>query len=330
MFITFIRACQSRDKKLIKTLLEEGGKDLDLQLQDELGNSALHYICTLGDLALVEKIINAGTNIAVENNKQETPLHLAAINGETSVIQLLLKKGADLNARNKEGLTPLMYAIRGANIPTIKLLISSGADKFALTNSSLSAEDFIKAEGLDELIPLFKENAPKPDTQGNSPIHHAVNQNGLTTVRNLLMSDKSMINVRNNHGLTPLLVAISKLNYGISDLLLHYGADPNLERLDDGNTPLHIAAENGIVWLGEILIEYGAKLNTCNKEGATPLIVAMQGQQREFISLLLDKGASQEYIDKSGKSVRDYAMAWGAPELVEILDAHKPKHPSKK
>jgi hypothetical protein len=46
--------------------------------------------------------------------------------------------------------------------------------------------------------------------------------------------------------------------------------------------------------------------------------------------LLLGKGASQEYIDKSGKSVRDYAMAWGSPDLVEILDAHKPKHSAKK
>jgi ankyrin repeat protein len=328
MFINFIRACQSKDKKLIKTLLEEGGEDPNMQ--DELGNSALHYLCTLGDLALVEKAVNIGGNIAVENNKQETPLHLAAIDGEVSIIQLILKKGANINARNIEGLTPLMYAIRGANIPAAKHLISSGADKFALTNSSLSSEDFIKAEGLDELLPLFKDNAPKSDTQGNSPLHYAVNQNGLTTVRNLLMADKSMIDERNKQGLTPLLLAISKLSYGISDLLLHYGADPNLERLDDGNTPLHIAAENGIVWLGEILIEYGAKVNTCNKEGATPLIVAMQGQQREFISLLLDRGASQEYIDKSGKSVRDYALAWGSSELVQMLDSQKSKHSAKK
>ena len=323
----FIKACRSNDKALIDLFLDIGGEDLNLQ--DDVGNTALHYICMKGDSVLAEQLVNAGVKIYLENLSRETPLHIAAARGAIDIVKLLLTKGADINAQNREGMTPLIYAVRSCQVPAAKFLISSGTDKYSRTKNGLTAVDYVKAEGLNELFPFFEENLPKVDIKGNTPLHHAVYQNGLSMIRNMLVNDRSCINMRNNQGLTPLLIAINKLNYGISDLLLQFGADPNVINISDENTPLHIAALNGVSWLGEILLEHGAKINALNREGATPLILAVQGQHREFISLLLRKGAAIETSDNYRKTARDYAIDWEIDGLVDMLDAEKSRFSSK-
>jgi len=324
----FIKACRTNDKPLIDMYLDMGGEDLNIQ--DDLGNSALHYICIKGDADMAELVANAGVKVNLENLSGETPLHMAAARGSVDIIKILLEKDADINAQNRDGMTPLIYAIRSCQLATAKFLISFGADKYARTKTSLTAIDFLKAENLTELLPYFEENLPKVDIKGNTPLHHAVYQNGLAMIRNMLATDKTSINIRNNQGLTPLLIAINKLNYGISDLLLQFGADPNVINFNDENTPLHIAAINGVGWLGEILLEHGAKINALNKEWATPLILAAQGQHREFVALLLRKGAIIEIADIHGKTARDYALDWGTNDLVDLLDAEKSRFSSKK
>ncbi|MCL2832942.1 MAG: ankyrin repeat domain-containing protein [Treponema sp.] len=324
----FIKACRTNDKALIDLFLDIGGEDLNLQ--DDLGNTALHYICMKGDTDLAELTIKAGVRIDLENISGETPLHIAAARGSVIISGYLLDKGADINAVTMEGMTPLIYAICSCQIQTAKFLMSSGADKFALTKKGLTAIDFAKAENLAELFSLLEVKLPKVDVKGNTPLHHAVYQNGLAAIRNILANDKSGINARNNQGLTPLLLAINKLNYGISDLLLQNGADPNVVETGDENTPLHIAAFNGVSWLGEILLEHGAKINALNRDRATPLILAVLGQHREFAALLLRKGAAIENADIHGKTARDYALDWGTDELADLLDSEKSRFASRK
>ena len=323
----FIKAYRTNDKNLVDFLLGTGGDDLNLQ--DETGNSALHYICMKGDADLAEKLIKAGVKINTENLRGDTPVHIAATRGSVNIIKLLMEKGADINAQNIEGMTPLIYAIRSCQIPAAKYLITSGADKYARTKNGLTAIDYVKAESLDPLLPFFAENFPKIDLNGNTPLHHAVYQNGLAMIRNILVNDTSSLNIKNNQGLTPLMIAINKLNYGITELLLQYGADPNTINAEE-NTPLHIAAFNGVCWLGEILMEHGAGINVLNRERATPLILAALGQHREFVALLLRKGAIIEIADIHGKTARDYAADWGTNELTEMLDAEKSRFSQKK
>ena len=315
---SLIKACRNYEKNLISQLLNKGIEDIDFQ--DHIGNSSLHYICTNYDHDLTEKLLDMGANINLQNLKGETPLHLAASLGNVQLIELLISHGADINIKNNEGITPLITSIRNRNIKAAKVFLFSGADKFAVSVNNLSAIDYIKAESLEELLVFFKEGFPKLDTKGNTPLHHAVYQNGVSTVRDILNKDKTFIDVRNKKGLTPLLIAISNLNYGITDLLLKFGANPNLVQEDNGTSPLHTAALNGISWLGEILLEYKANINALDNEGATPLILAVRGHHREFISMLLRRGADIENVDNLGKKAIDYAKDWGTKELIDMLE----------
>jgi ankyrin repeat protein len=319
MGMSFIRLCQSGRKILAEAALENGEAELDAT--DKLGNTALHYLCTAGMADLVEKVIAAGADVSLANNSGQTPLHLAAANGILPTIRLILDKGAKINAQDIEDKTPLIYAMENDQADAAEYLLVSGADKHSRTITGLFPRDFIKAAGpsMDRLLPFFEAKLTQIDSKGNTPLHQAVYQGGLATVKNLLTADVSSLNFKNNKSLTPLLVAVSNLNFDISNLLLKYGADPNISRPSDGYSPLHVAAENGLSWLGEILLDHGAKIDAPNKDGATPLILAVQWQHRDFTAMLLRRGADTSITDGEGKTAPDYAAESGFKAMEEVF-----------
>jgi ankyrin repeat protein len=325
METSFIRLCQSGRKKLAETVLKNGEAKLDAK--DRLGNTALHYLCTVDMADLAEKVIAAGADVSLANNAGQTPLHLAAANGVLPTIRMLLDKGAKINAQDMEDKTPLIYAVENNQADAAEYLLVSGADKHSRTITGLFPRDFIKAAGpsMDRLLPFFEAKLTQIDSKGNTPLHQAVYQGGITTVKNLLNADASSINFKNNKNLTPLLVAVSNLNFEISKLLLKYGADSNISRPSDGNSPLHVAAENGLSWIGEILLDYGAKIDASNNDGATPLILAVQWQHRDFAAMLLRRRADPSIADREGKTARDYVSESGFKAMEEVFLANSGK-----
>jgi ankyrin repeat protein len=314
---TFLRACRNRHILQAKALLKR--EDADLNCRDELGKTALHYLIDDDDIEMITEVVGAGADVNIPDNNAETPLHIAAAKGSNAIMAMLLEAGADINAQDKEDKTPLVYAISGGMVNAAEYLINKGADKYARAAYGLSARDFAKAEGLTQLLPLFESNSLTIDSQGNNPLHHAVYQNGAAMVRNLVKADRSGINDRNSKGITPLLAAVSNLNFAIAEILLKFGADPNLSLPLDGKAPLHIAAENGITLLGNVLLDNNANINALDQNGATPLSLSIQGQHCDFAIMLVRRGASASIADNSGKYPLDYAKELELTALVEML-----------
>lgn len=100
-------------------------------------------------------------------------------------------------------------------------------------------------------------------------------------------------------GIGPLFLAVSREGrYPLLDLLLEKGGDPN-EISMFGVTVLHQAAKLDEKYV-ERLLQAGAKLESTDWLGRTPLFYAVVHGNATTISLLLDRGANIEHRERQG------------------------------
>jgi len=77
----------------------------DLNKKDAWGSTPLIIAATFGKTEVAGALIEAGADMKIGNNEGSTPLHLAALFGRTEIVKALLKKGADKYLRNSDGAT---------------------------------------------------------------------------------------------------------------------------------------------------------------------------------------------------------------------------------
>ena len=68
--------------------------------------------------------------------------------------------------------------------------------------------------------------------------------------------------------------------------------------LQNGYTPLHIAAKKNQMDIGTTLLEYGADTNAVTRQGVSPVHLAAQEGSVDLVSLLLAKNASVNIANK--------------------------------
>jgi ankyrin repeat protein len=110
----------------------------------------------------------------------------------------------------------------------------------------------------------------------------------------------------------------------ISDLLLQYGADPNIPAWD-GNCPLHFAAREGHTDIVELLLKHGARINERGNGGATALAFALVFASRpkvKVVELLLRHGADPNILTERGYSPLHFAASVGCTDSVALLLEH--------
>ena len=79
------------------------------------------------------------------------------------------------------------------------------------------------------------------------------------------------------------------------------------------------AVEQGHKEMVELLISNGAKLETENFSGRTPLMLAIKGGHKEIVELLISKGVDLEAKDNGGNNSLDLAILGEKKEIAEIL-----------
>jgi len=103
-------------------------------------------------------------------------------------------------------------------------------------------------------------------------IHHLFSccrHNKLSEVQTLLLQGVPISSVDVN-GNTLLHIAAQNGRFRIARLAVELGCDPNIQN-DHGNTPLHFSAQYNYLKLGAYLVSVGADTSIRNKDGLTPL-----------------------------------------------------------
>lgn len=95
---------------------------------DDRGDTPLIVAAYAGQLESTLRLLDAGAKVDGRSNRGMTALHAAAYKGHRDIVTLLIERGADINdQKNKFRITPL-HAAAEENYPNIvALLISEGA-----------------------------------------------------------------------------------------------------------------------------------------------------------------------------------------------------------
>jgi hypothetical protein len=114
--------------------------------------TALHVAVERNNLKMVKILLNAGADLKIRDQYQNTPL--MSINWSTTpeIIQTFTQYGADLNARNRSGQTALMNATRVGNIKAVQALLESGADVLIRDDFDNSALDMAYADNIKQIL----------------------------------------------------------------------------------------------------------------------------------------------------------------------------------
>jgi ankyrin repeat protein len=121
-------------------------------------------------------------------------------------------------------------------------------------------------------------------------------------------------------GESGLHIVVERRDLTWLSFLLTKGANPNI-RDNKGITPLVLATQLGFIDGVQQLIAKGAKVDIPDSTGETPLISAVHRHDIPMMRLLLRAGADPDRADSSGRSARDYAARDGAnSQLVQEID----------
>lgn len=200
----------------------------------------------------------------------------------------LIKKGVGVNY-SVRGDTPLHYAIENGHDDIALLLINSGAD--------------INAKNYNEETPLFV----------------AARCNSLLLLRCLLNKPNLNLNIYSNDK-TPLHIACEKGHVAIvREFVDNYRAMfwINLRYLQD--LPLHIAVNNGFLNVTNILLEKVTSVNAVDREGRTPLWIALLKNHFDIIKYLLCNYRVNPHFKFKGESPVGYAIRERMIEVVKLL-----------
>src|SRR5262245_52782913 len=119
-------AAQQGDREAVKTLLKQAA---DVNAAQGDGMTALHWAAVKNDAELARTLLYAGANArAMTRIGNYTPLVLAAQSGNAAVIEPLLEAGSDVNTKTANGTTVLMLAAASGNTDAVKRLLDKGAD----------------------------------------------------------------------------------------------------------------------------------------------------------------------------------------------------------
>jgi ankyrin repeat protein len=219
------------DYDLMDALIAKKAK---VDVTNEFGSTPLAEATKQGDARMVKTLLAAGSGTEGANADGQTALMIAIKNGDLPVFNLLIDAGAKVNAVEKvQDQTPLMWAAAAArNAPEmVKVLIAKGANVNA------------RAKFNDWPGQITSEPRAQYHTYGGlTPLLYAA-RGGCYACVEALVSAGADVNLPNNEGMTPLMIALDNSHNGVAKFFLDHGANPKVWDIY-GRTALYVAIDH--------------------------------------------------------------------------------------
>ncbi|XP_006901143.1 PREDICTED: NF-kappa-B inhibitor beta [Elephantulus edwardii] len=251
-----------------------------LDLQNDLGQTALHLAAILGEATTVEKLYTAGAGVRMAERRGHTALHLACRTGAHDCARMLLQ--------------PRPQPHRGApNTCDVQGPVHTPDHSPAALSSDLEKEEEESEE--DWRLQLETENY-----EGHTPLHVAIIHKDAEMVRLLQEAGADLNKPEPTCGRSPLHLAVEAQAADVLELLLKGGADP-ATRMYGGRTPLSSAMLRPNPGLACLLHAHGAtdpedddKADSCRSSSSNSNDSGDEGD--EYDDIVVHSGRSQDQL----------------------------------
>uniref|UniRef100_A0A8C7MXB4 Ankyrin repeat domain 52 n=1 Tax=Oncorhynchus kisutch TaxID=8019 RepID=A0A8C7MXB4_ONCKI len=345
-YTLLVQAIFSRNAEEVKFLLH---KNEEVNALDQERRTPLHAAACLGDVHIMDLLINSGASVNAKDQGWLTPLHRAAASRNEKAVGLLLKQDAEVNLRDKFWQTPLHVAAANRATRCAEALIPKLSSLNVADRSGRTALHHAAHSGHVEIVKLLvsrSADAMCRDKRGYTPLHAAAASGQIEVVKYLLRLGSEVryhitspnptiissccvistfslslrqIDEPNTFGNTALHMACYTGQEAVANELVNRGANVNQPN-QRGCTPLHLAAvsTNGALCL-ELLVNNGADVNMQSKEGKSPLHMAAIHGRFTRSQILIQNGGEIDCVDKYGNTPLHVAAKHGHELLISTL-----------
>jgi len=123
-----LQAAASGRQDEVRRLIVAGVSANAARADLDISGTALIQAARVGDLAMVDTLLELGADPNQALLRDGNPLIVAAMQGHLAVVERLLEAGADVDAIVQYDETPLINAAREGHLPVVRALLAHGAD----------------------------------------------------------------------------------------------------------------------------------------------------------------------------------------------------------
>ncbi|CAG0881131.1 unnamed protein product [Cyprideis torosa] len=234
--VVLLDAAAYNDIHEVRRLLE---KNVDPDLANEDGLTALHQSCINRNAEMVELLLNHGANVNATDTENWTPLHAAATCGHLELVKLLIEHNANLLAVNDEGSMPYDICEDDATLDYIETKMSEAG----ITQELIEQKRIEKEIQMLQDLKAARENGVNLDTacdeEGVTALHVAAAHGYQRVTEYLINECEVSLDPRDSDGWQPIHAAACWRNLEVLAILLQHGAE--LDVLTNGlETPLDL------------------------------------------------------------------------------------------
>lgn len=259
--------------------------------RDRNGQTWLSQAAMYGRNQTVEMLLKLGANVNTIDNLDRTPLHWTACYGHVETVKLLLDHGADINARDDEGNTPIYAATRYTSAEIVKALAEAGADVNVPDKSGATALQWAAIAGHVEMMTILLAHGADvgaANKDGRTALHYAAAiLSGYPEPVRLLGDYRAAANVNGRMGNSSLHEAARARGYCEPPKMSGSSSYAAIKsETSKAATPLHLIAVRGKPETAKLLIDHDADINAKDKDGNTPLAVAIETNNSPVADIL--------------------------------------------
>lgn len=230
------------------------------------GETALHILASRSkDMAVITYFIEKGADVNQPDSFGNTPFTNAASKSSLATVTLFSKTVRNINQTNKKGESALALAVANNSFDVVEFLLNSKADTSVIDSSGNDLTTYLmqsysakNEDGFNKKLNLLEKHGfkfGKPQTNGNTLYHLALDKNDLSTLK-FIHNFKADVNAKNKEGITPLHKAAMKANdTEILKYLVSIGAQKDTATEFD-ETAYDLASENELLHAQQVSLEF--------------------------------------------------------------------------